>query len=554
MASLFGARRRRSPEYDGEDDRSGGGRAKRRRLSPEEAAASPAEPGAATGTSHGWLSGFVSGAKRAISSVLLSSSPEETGSGEDGEVEEEDDDVYEEGIDLNENEDIHDIHGEIVPYSESKLAIEQMVMKETFSRDECDRMVELIKSRVRDSTPETHEYGKQEEIPSRNAGIAHDFTGTCRSLSRDRNFTESVPFSSMRMRPGHSSPGFPLQASPQLCTAAVREAKKWLEEKRQGLGVKPEDNGSCTLNTDIFSSRDDSDKGSPVDLAKSYMRSLPPWQSPFLGHQKFDTSPSKYSISSTKVTTKEDYLSSFWTKLEESRIARIGSSGDSAVASKLWNYGSNSRLFENDTSIFSLGTDEKVGDPTKTHNGSEKVAATEPLGRCSLLITPTEDRTDVSYKVAEGNDVSSTGITKDTTGHSADGKALTSEPHIGETHVNSASESIPNDAAPPTQSKMNGSTKKSLVNGVLDQPNANSGLESSGNDYPSYTNSSSAMPPASTELIGSAAAVIDVDSAENGPGTKPEQPAKGASRASKSKVVPRGQKRVLRSATRGRAT
>jgi hypothetical protein len=33
-----------------------------------------------------------------------------------------------------ENEDIHDIHGEIVPYSESKLAIEQMVMKETFSR------------------------------------------------------------------------------------------------------------------------------------------------------------------------------------------------------------------------------------------------------------------------------------------------------------------------------------------------------------------------------------------------------------------------------------
>jgi hypothetical protein len=100
MASLFGARRRRSPGYDGEDDRSGGGRAKRRRLSPEEAAASLAEPGAATGTSHGWLSGFVSGAKRAISSVLLFSSPEETGSGEDGEVEEEEDDEYEEGIDL----------------------------------------------------------------------------------------------------------------------------------------------------------------------------------------------------------------------------------------------------------------------------------------------------------------------------------------------------------------------------------------------------------------------------------------------------------------------
>jgi hypothetical protein len=70
-----------------------------------------------------------------------------------------------------------------------------------------------------------------------------------------------------------------------------------------------------------------------------------------------------------KVTTKEDYLSSFWTKLEESQRARIGSSGGSADAPKFWNYGSNSRLFENDTSIFSLGTDEKVGDPTKIYNG-----------------------------------------------------------------------------------------------------------------------------------------------------------------------------------------
>ena len=57
----------------------------------------------------------------------------------------------------------------------------------------------------------------------------------------------------------------------------------------------------------------DSDMGSPVDLAKSYMQSLPPWQSPYLGSQKFITSPSggvhiyddegksKYSISSSKV-------------------------------------------------------------------------------------------------------------------------------------------------------------------------------------------------------------------------------------------------------------
>lgn len=87
---------------------------------------------------------------------------------------------------------------------------------------------------------------------------------------------------------------------------------------------------------------------------------------------------------------------------------------------------------------------------------------------------------------------------------------------------------------------------------LVDQPNANSGLESSGNDNPSYTNSSSAVPvpPASTQPVESAAAAVDVDSVEKGPGTTPEQPAKR-----RAPNVRRGQRRVLRSATReGRAT
>ena len=44
-----------------------------------------------------------------------------------------------------------------------------------------------------------------------------------------------------------------------------------------------------------------SDMGSPVDLAKSYMQSLPPWQSPFLGSQKLNPSPFKYSSSLAEV-------------------------------------------------------------------------------------------------------------------------------------------------------------------------------------------------------------------------------------------------------------
>lgn len=95
MASLFRARRRRSPEDDSEgEDGSASGRVTRRRLSPEEgalslaeASASVAAAGAGAESSPGWLSSIVSGARRVISSVLFSS-PEEAASGE----EEEDDD------------------------------------------------------------------------------------------------------------------------------------------------------------------------------------------------------------------------------------------------------------------------------------------------------------------------------------------------------------------------------------------------------------------------------------------------------------------------------
>jgi hypothetical protein len=90
MASLFGARRRRSPEDDGEDSDgsgSGSGRAKRRRLEPE-----GASPG-------GWLSTFVSGARRVISTVLFSSSEEQVS--EDEEEEEEDSSEPSQGLLLN---------------------------------------------------------------------------------------------------------------------------------------------------------------------------------------------------------------------------------------------------------------------------------------------------------------------------------------------------------------------------------------------------------------------------------------------------------------------
>jgi hypothetical protein len=77
----------------------------------------------------------------------------------------------------------------------------------------------------------------------------------------------------------------------------------------------------------------------------------------------------KYFTYLVKVTMKEDYLSNFWANLEESQRAHKGSLGGSADGSKFRHYDSTSRLFENDTSLLSSGTNEKVGEPAQADHG-----------------------------------------------------------------------------------------------------------------------------------------------------------------------------------------
>ncbi|KAM0838972.1 hypothetical protein ACQ4PT_060609 [Festuca glaucescens] len=591
MTSLFGARRRRSPEDDGEDsDGSGSGRAKRRRLS----------PGEAEGSSPGWLSTFVSGAKRVLSTVLFSSSQEQVSE------EEEEEDSSEAGQDG--NEDTHNSNGAIVPYSESKLAIEQMVMKESFSRDECDKMVKLLQSRVTDSTfPETYENGTPNEIP-RKSGAGHDFTGAWRSLNHNRDFPESGPFSSIG--PGYFSPGSPLQASPELCNAAVMEAKKWLEEKRQGLGTMAENHGPCTLNTEMFNSPVEDDKGSPVDVAKSYMQSLLPWQSPLLGSRKFKskTPPSggvhinvyerkSKLFSPAKFNTEEDFFSSanFRENLEELRRARMKSSETILESSKSRLRGSTSSLFDNDLSLFSPGTREEIG-PVQSCKGSDKAVAAEPANECSLPVAPTKDGNDGAVdsvdparkdsnlvqechpasevhpdEVPQGNHMPLTSAAKDVTDRSGDVNSVPTEPEIHEeSHMNSTSESRPKDAAPQieislralkkkVQTSLSGSTNRTSANGLLDRSDGNSGVESSRNDNPGCTNSNSAVLPNINELINSTTDAadgncvdkngtikdsekpVDGDSVENGAENHSEEPVKVAP-----KPLRRGRKRAAR--------
>ncbi|KAJ0089752.1 hypothetical protein Patl1_12693 [Pistacia atlantica] len=132
----------------------------------------------------------------------------------------------------------------IVEKSETKYLIERLIMQVTFSREEFNRLKSIIKSRVVDSPI----FGDAED----------------RRLSdlSDRTAVNDVDM-------------------PDLCNAAVLEAKKWLEEKKLGSNSKSDlELGTCTLNSAMLPHGSDGEAGSPVDVAKSYMRTRPPWTSP----------------------------------------------------------------------------------------------------------------------------------------------------------------------------------------------------------------------------------------------------------------------------------
>lgn len=172
--------------------------------------------------------------------------------------------------------------------SETMRVIEQLLMKETFTREECDRLTNIVKSRVID-------------LP----------------ITAD---TED-------MRPN--------VAMSDMTDKAVMEARKWLEEKKLGSNSKSKlEHGICSLSS--VSHATDDELGSPVDMAKSYMQRRPPWASPSIKHIEF-TSPSPVkiqpfgeetpysvgdnSVSSTKL--KRDFLSAgSWNIQEELRRVR----------------------------------------------------------------------------------------------------------------------------------------------------------------------------------------------------------------------------------------
>ncbi|XP_062108543.1 protein KAKU4 isoform X2 [Humulus lupulus] len=122
---------------------------------------------------------------------------------------------------------------------DTKHAIEELLMQETFTREECNKLIKIIKSRVVDGfNTKDAEKGSLTLMPNEASGDMHDLR--CR---------------------------------------AVMEARKWTSAKKLKSASKSD------LHNAI-----EAEVGSPVDMAKVYMRTRPQWSSPTFSHGEIKSS------------------------------------------------------------------------------------------------------------------------------------------------------------------------------------------------------------------------------------------------------------------------
>lgn len=242
-----------------------------------------------------WISGVVAGAGKLISSVFSSNDRSTTSSysystdGADSNNNDENMVIASNEPDAPKQDErklepVKNFNGTsmaIISEIDSKDAIEQMIIQETFTRDEGHNLIKLIESRVVD--------------PGNNVDIY-------------KKVPEEITY------PSGTSPF--LELTPELRNSAVIEARKWLEDKRLALSsnVNSESRPSNMLPCDFGGL-----EGSPADVAKLYMQSLSPFSTPSL------VSTPAYSEYASKGLKRNQHTSQSHSKVEEIRRVRLKS-------------------------------------------------------------------------------------------------------------------------------------------------------------------------------------------------------------------------------------
>ncbi|KAL6533746.1 hypothetical protein OROHE_013579 [Orobanche hederae] len=120
--------------------------------------------------------------------------------------------------------------------TETKWTIEQLITQETFSREEYDKLIKVLNSRVTE------------------AGEKNLFAGSPGKMV-DNEDTD-------------------------IYDKAVQEAKRWFQEKKAGSSSVTELAHGTSNRNSTGLGHVETGGGTPVDVAKSYMKERPPWSSP----------------------------------------------------------------------------------------------------------------------------------------------------------------------------------------------------------------------------------------------------------------------------------
>ncbi|PKA57580.1 hypothetical protein AXF42_Ash018555 [Apostasia shenzhenica] len=327
------------------------------------------------GRNPSWVRGLIFGAGKLISSVLGfgGGSPQSESSSEYSSDEERDPNPIEmedrlTGFNVRETIAEGNVKSlAIVPKSETKLVIEHLLMQETFSRDECSKLIKIIRSRVQDPSPKVG-WDSLNEVLNKATGNGHWPLLNHMNLSETFNHSSSNLASFTPRIYHHGVDSYDLRKK------AVMEAKKWFEEKQLSPNqLYDQERGVCILSSDMNKHGFDAGGGSPIDMAKSYMQSLPPWRSPYFSTVGFRTPQSKehasHNIGSQMLHTSKsiegDYIpigswdqESLDTDQDDARLRQV----ESTSRLSLFKY---SKTLVKTTNIYDTGQDK----PLKLHDG-----------------------------------------------------------------------------------------------------------------------------------------------------------------------------------------
>ncbi|XXG58222.1 hypothetical protein AAC387_Pa04g0585 [Persea americana] len=426
MSSVFEVRR------NAETETGAGGKIVRRR---RYAAASAVHPYRRTESpprseSPSWVSGILApartiaaGAGKLLSFAFGPSSPRDSSSSSSDSDDDEDDDYSED--DGTEVEKLNQLQNKTTPMateeqhlnrqssaqkSESKRVIERLLLQETFTRDECMELMKIIQSRVVDGSTMKE--------------------GAWRSSLQFGRSPEAYPYSMngfSALSPGSSAFRDHI---PNLCDTAIMEAKKWLEEKKlEPCSNSEQDHGHCSLSTGVLPQVTEGDMASPVDMAKSYMRSRPPWASQSWNNSELKTPPpigilhysdesshpmAHYSSPLTKELKRNSLSIGPWGTFEETRRVRLKSIDDMVDRDAHEQIDSSTTKFNNkptqtlpvpDKEV--LGTNESSFSPAvNTVDASPKLPVESPVDKsCQNGILHPSDENAVEVNLLVANHV-----------------------------------------------------------------------------------------------------------------------------------------------------